>query len=118
MRRDPGLTGKSAIVTGGSRGIGLAIVELFASEGVDVTFFYRGNKPAAESTLAAGRDANHRISAQQVDVREFDSCTHAVEEVVERCGRIDILVNNAGVIRDNPLTAFDDGDVRDVLETN
>ena len=58
------------------------------------------------------------MSAAQVDVRDSQACAAAVEQVVERCGRVDILVNNAGVIRDNPLAAFDDADVADVLDTN
>jgi 3-oxoacyl-[acyl-carrier protein] reductase len=113
-----GLAGKTAIVTGGSRGIGRAIALLLAEEGADVTFFYRGNAEAAEQVLAAGKAAGHRIAAVQVDVRDSAACASAVEAVAERCGRIDILVNNAGTIRDNPLAAFDDDDVAVVLETN
>jgi 3-oxoacyl-[acyl-carrier protein] reductase len=118
MLKNAGLAHKTAIVTGGSRGIGLAIVELLASEGVDVTFFFRDNTAAADAALAAARATPAKISALQVDIRDFAACGAAVEQVAERCGRIDILVNNAGVIRDNPLTAFDDDDVRAVLETN
>jgi 3-oxoacyl-[acyl-carrier protein] reductase len=118
MRKDPGFSGKTALVTGGSRGIGSAIVDLLAGEGVDVTFFYRDNRAAAEARVAAARDNNLSIGALQVDVRDFAGCASAVEQVIDRCGHIDILVNNAGVIRDNPLTAFDDDDVRMVLETN
>src|SRR4051812_2783676 len=118
MRIDSGLAGKSALVTGGSRGIGLAIVNLLADEGADVTFFYLGNTTAAEAALAAGRKANVKITGMQVDIRDSSACAIAVEQVVERCGQIDVLVNNAGVIRDNPLAAFDDDDVRAVLETN
>jgi 3-oxoacyl-[acyl-carrier protein] reductase len=118
MRIDPGLSGKTAIVTGGSRGIGRAIVLLFADEGADVTFFYRGNATAAEGTVAAARAAGHTVTAEQVDIRDSKACAAAVERVAERRGRIDILVNNAGVIRDNPLAAFEDADVADVLDTN
>jgi 3-oxoacyl-[acyl-carrier protein] reductase len=118
MKMDAGIAGKVAIVTGGGRGIGRAIVLLFASEGADVTFFYRDNKDAADEVLAAGRAAGATVSAEQVDIRDSQACAAAVERVAERCGRIDILVNNAGVIRDNPLTAFDDDDVRVVLDTN
>jgi 3-oxoacyl-[acyl-carrier protein] reductase len=116
--KDAGLAGKTAIVTGGSRGIGLAIVELLASEGVDVTFFFRDNTTAADAALAAARTTAAKLCALQVDIRDSAACAAAVEQVAERCGRVDILVNNAGVIRDNPLTAFDDDDVRAVLETN
>jgi 3-oxoacyl-[acyl-carrier protein] reductase len=115
---DAGIAGKSVIVTGGSRGIGRAIVELFAAEGADVTFFYRDDAAAADAVVAAARAAGRAVTALKVDVRDSSACVAAVESVVERCGRVDILVNNAGVIRDNPLAAFEDADVADVLDTN
>ncbi len=115
---DAGIAGKTVIVTGGSRGIGRAIVELFAAEGADVTFFYRSDAAAAEEAVAAARRASRTVSALRVDVRDSAACRDAVEGVVERAGRVDILVNNAGVIRDNPLAAFEDQDVADVLDTN
>ena len=118
MRVDPGISGKSAIVTGGSRGIGRAIALLLAAEGADVTFLYRDNAAAAEEVLATGLAAQHRIAALKVDIRDSKACAAAAESVAERCGRIDILVNNAGTIRDNPLSAFDDEDVAAVLDTN
>jgi len=115
---DAGIAGKSVIVTGGSRGIGRAIVDLFAAEGADVTFFYLSDAAAAEAAVTAARDASRTVAALKVDVRDSAACRDAIESVVERCGRIDILVNNAGVIRDNPLSAFEDADVADVLDTN
>ena len=118
MNLDPGFQGKSALVTGGSRGIGRAIVELLAAEGVDVTFFYRDNAVAAADVAAAAHAAGGKATAVAVDVRDSAACVVAVEGIIERCGRIDILVNNAGVTRDNPLAAFDDDDVAAVLETN
>jgi 3-oxoacyl-[acyl-carrier protein] reductase len=113
-----GLAGKSAIVTGGSRGIGRAIVELFAAEGADVTLFYQSNAEAAQAVVAAARGAGHTVTADQVDVRDAEACAAAVERVVERTGTVDILINNAGTIRDNPLAGFSDADVKDVLDTN
>jgi 3-oxoacyl-[acyl-carrier protein] reductase len=113
-----GLAGKSAIVTGGSRGIGRAIVELFAAEGADVTLFYQSNAEAAQAVVAAARGAGHTVTAEQVDVRDAEACAAAVERVVERTGTVDILINNAGTIRDNPLAGFSDADVKDVLDTN
>jgi len=118
MKPDAGISGKAAIVTGGSRGIGRAIALLLAAEGADVTFFYLGNAAAAAETVAVGMAAGDTIAAVQVDIRDSQACAEAVEAVAERCGRIDILVNNAGMIRDNPLAAFDDDDVRLVLDTN
>jgi 3-oxoacyl-[acyl-carrier protein] reductase len=113
-----GLAGKSALVTGGSRGIGRAIVELFADEGAHVTFFYRGNTGAANDVVAKMRDEGHYVHAEQVDVTDAEACNSAVERLADRAGRIDVLVNNAGVIRDNPLAALDDEDIRTVLDTN
>jgi 3-oxoacyl-[acyl-carrier protein] reductase len=115
---DAGIAGKSVIVTGGSRGIGRAIVELFASEGADVTFFYRDNAQAAGEVVAAGGAAGQTISADRVDVCDAMACADAVERVAARTERIDILVNNAGVIRDNQLAALGDDDIRVVLDTN
>ena len=118
MHVDPGIAGKAVLVTGGSRGIGRAIVELLAAEGADVTFFYRDNAAAAEEVVAAGRAGGAKVTAMQVDIRDSAACAAAVEGFAERCGRIDILVNNAGVTRDNPLAAFEDEDVALVLDTN
>jgi len=106
------------LVTGGSRGIGRAIVELFAAEGADVTFFYRDNAAAAEEVVGAARAAKRKVAAEKVDIRDSAVCAAAVDRLAERGEKIDILVNNAGAIRDNQLAAFDDEDVRVVLDTN
>jgi 3-oxoacyl-[acyl-carrier protein] reductase len=115
---DGGLADKVAIVTGGSRGIGRAIVELFAAQGADVTFFFRDNAAAADEVIVSARAAGGKVAAEKVDIRDSAACAAAVDRVAERCERIDILVNNAGAIRDNQLAAFDDEDVRLVLDTN
>jgi len=118
MHPDSGINGKIAIVTGGSRGIGRAIVERLAGDGADVTFFYRENAAAADEVVKAMHDGGLTVTAERVDIRDSAACAAAVERVAERCGRIDILVNNAGTIRDNPLSAFEDEDVAVVLDTN
>jgi 3-oxoacyl-[acyl-carrier protein] reductase len=118
MTPDSGLAGKVAIVTGGSRGIGRAIVELLAAEGADVTLFYRDQVAAAQEVVAAAQSAGASVGSEQVDVRDSKACAAAVDRVAERAGRIDILVNNAGMIRDNQLAAMDDEDVSLVLDTN
>ena len=111
-----GLTGGIAIVTGGSRGIGRAIVHTLAAAGMEVIFTYRDNTKAAAETMAAA--SGGKVTAEALDVRDSSACAALAEKVADRAGRIDLLVNNAGVIRDNPLTAFEDDDVRVVLETN
>ena len=113
-----GIAGKTAIVTGGSRGIGRAIVERLAADGADVTFFYRENAAAANEVVAAALAAGWKVAAEQLDIRDSAACAAAVERIADRCGRIDILINNAGITRDNPLAAFDDADVAEVLATN
>src|SRR5258705_12811843 len=99
MTLDSGPSGKVAVVTGGSRGIGRAIVLLFAEEGVDVTFFYRENTAAADDVVSTGKMGGGaagkligNVQAEQVDIRDSAACVSAVDRVVERCGRIDILV--------------------------
>ena len=113
-----GIAGKSVLVTGGSRGIGRAIVELFASEGADVTFFYRENAQAAQDVVSAVTAAGGKATAEQLDVRDSEACAAAVERVASRTETIDVLVNNAGAIRDNQLAGFSDDDVRDVIDIN
>jgi 3-oxoacyl-[acyl-carrier protein] reductase len=112
---DCGLSGKSVIVTGGSRGIGRAVVELLAAEGAEVTFFYRSNAEAAQATVEASAGQSVAV---QVDVCDPDAVTDAVEAVADRCGSIDVLINNAGIIRDNLLAFLDHEDVSKVLDTN
>ncbi len=118
MAFDPGLLGKVALVTGGSRGIGRAVVERFASDGVDALFFYRGNADAAKDVVEAVGAAGGKAEAMQVDVTDAEAVTAAVERVIESRGRIDVLVNNAGIVRDNLLAMLDDADIAAVLDTN
>ncbi len=95
MRIDAGISGKSAIVTGGSRGIGRAITLLLAAEGADVTFLYR-DAAAADEVIATGRAAGNAIAAAQVDIRDSKACAAAAEVVAERCGRIVNISSVAG----------------------
>jgi 3-oxoacyl-[acyl-carrier protein] reductase len=113
---DSGLTDKVALVTGGSGGIGRAIVQVLAAAGMDVVFTYRGNAASVGEIAAANPGA--KVSGEVVDIRDSSACAAFAEKLFDRTGRIDLLVNNAGVIRDNPLTAMEDDDVRTVLETN
>ena len=118
MLTDSGLAGKAVIVTGGSRGIGRAIVEMLSSEGADVSFLFRENRAAAAEVVATGQAAGRPLAADQVDVRDAQACARAVERIAERCGRIDVLINGAGVVRDGLLGFLGEDEVRTVLETN
>lgn len=118
MLGDSGLAGKSVIVTGGSRGIGRAIVEAFAAEGAAVTFLFRTDHAAAQEVIEQAASRGQSVFGEQADVRDPGACAAAVERVVARTGHIDVLVNNSGVIRDNLLPWLEPGDVSEVLETN
>ena len=99
------------LVTGGSRGIGRAIVEEFAAEGYRAAFTYAGNAEAARALggLAAG---------YQADVRDFDRAQQVVKEVEATLGPIQVLVNNAGIRKDSALYNMDPAAWREVLDTN
>src|SRR6202158_248850 len=79
MTQDSGLAGKVAIVTGGSRGIGRAIVELLAAEGADVTLFYRDQIAAAQEVVAAAQSASLSVGLEQVDVRDSEAWAAVVD---------------------------------------
>jgi 3-oxoacyl-[acyl-carrier protein] reductase len=106
-------SGKVAIVSGGSRGIGRAIVQALAREGAKVAFTYLQNTTQAEE-LANGET----IVGLQADVTSFDRAKDLVKQVKERFGRIDILVNNAGITRDKLVALMSEKDWDDVLDTN
>jgi 3-oxoacyl-[acyl-carrier protein] reductase len=112
------LTGKTALVTGGSRGIGRAIVLRLATQGADVAFSYRGNQAAAEATAAEVEGLGRRALAVQADAKEQEGAEALVKAVLEAFGKIDILVNNAGITRDDLIMRMKPEDWTDVLETN
>ncbi|HKA25760.1 MAG TPA: SDR family NAD(P)-dependent oxidoreductase, partial [Gaiellaceae bacterium] len=102
------LEGKTALVTGGSRGIGRAIALELARAGANVTVSYRSGKEEAE---AVAEEAGAK--AVQADVADADEAKRLVEEA----GELDILVNNAGVTRDGLLARMPDDDWSDVIST-
>jgi 3-oxoacyl-[acyl-carrier protein] reductase len=112
------LTGKTALVTGGSRGIGKAIVLRLARQGADVAFSYRGNTDAAAATAAEVESLGRRALAVQADAKEQQGAETLVKAVLEAFGKIDILVNNAGITRDDLIMRMKAEDWTDVLETN
>src|SRR5262245_52598785 len=107
-----------ALVTGGSRGIGRAIVKALAAEGAKVAFVYRGNKEAADALVREVADAGGTALALQGDVADPQTAPRCVAEVEKAWGRFDILVNNAGVIRDDLFVRMEPEAWKGVLETN
>ena len=91
------LSGKTAVVTGASRGIGRAIAEKLAAEGAFVVINYNGSKEAAETVLAGIRAAGGDGCVMQCNVSDFAACEAWMKEILALYGKIDILVNNAGI---------------------
>jgi 3-oxoacyl-[acyl-carrier protein] reductase len=112
------LSGKSALVTGGSRGIGRAIALRLATQGADVAFSYRGNETAAQDAVAAIEGLGRRAVAIQADASEPEAAEKLVASTLEAFGKVDILVNNAGITRDDLIMRMSLDDFHDVLKTN
>ncbi len=110
--------GKTAIVTGGSRGIGRACVARLAAEGAKVAFVYNSNQQAAESLLEELKSAPGEVRALQADVRDLGRAHQLVDPLFDEWERIDVLINSAGVVRDGLLGAMTIDQWRDVIETN
>jgi 3-oxoacyl-[acyl-carrier protein] reductase len=112
------LSGKSAIVTGGSRGIGKAIATRLAQQGADVAFSYKGNQAAADATAQELEGHGRRALAVQGDVTDPAAAEALVKQAIEAFGKVDILVNNAGITRDDLIMRMTPDMFREVLETN
>jgi 3-oxoacyl-[acyl-carrier protein] reductase len=113
------LTGKVALVTGASRGLGRAIALAFAEQGADVAVNYRGNADAANETAEAIRSTGRRAEVIQGDTSAGrDACEAIVKAAMDAFGTVDILVNNAGITRDNLLMRMDAEEWDAVLSTN
>ena len=109
---------RTALVTGGSRGIGRAICLELAKAGCNVAVNYAGSAAAAEETAAQCRALGVRAQVFQADVSSAAACAALLEQVLAAFGRIDVLVNNAGVTRDNLLLRMSEEDYDRVLDTN
>ena len=112
------LTGKAAVVTGGSRGIGKAICLRLAQQGADICFSYLGNAEAAKQTTTELEALGRRVLAVQADVTQPEAAETLVKAALEALGKVDILVNNAGITRDDLIMRMSPDAWRDVLETN
>lgn len=115
---DRELQGRTAIVTGGSRGIGRSIVQELASAGCNVVFTYANHAEAAEQTLACLNGDGERVRAVKADVRDAADAARIVEFAASSFSPCSILVNNAGIIQDGPLATMKPSAWEEVLDTN
>jgi len=107
-----------AVITGGSRGIGRAIVLELASSGIQVAFTYHSNRAAAETLCCEVKDRGGETIGFQQDVTDFAGAKAVLAAVKEHFGVVDMLVNNAAITRDKPLALMQEDDWRAVIETN
>jgi len=113
------IKGKTAVITGGSRGIGKAIAIAFASAGADIAVIYAGNQDAAEEVCSLCR-LNYGVRAKAFccDVSDFQAVGKTVAEIRSEFGTVHILVNNAGITRDGLVLSMKEDDFDAVLNTN
>lgn len=112
------LTGKTALVTGATRGIGRAIALKYASEGADVAFTYRSQHEAARTLVAEIEAMGVRAKAYTSDAASFEDAHKVIEDVKAEFGKIDVLVNNAGITKDGLMMRMDEAQWDAVIDTN
>ncbi len=115
---DVDLSEKTALVTGGTRGIGRAIVRALADAGARVAFTYRSSTEAAEALVDELEAGGTEALSLQGDVADFDTAQAHVDTVLDRWDALDVLVNNAGITRDGLMLRLTEEDWDDVIDTN
>ena len=112
------LEGKTAIITGGSRGIGKAIVEKFVKQGANVAFTYSSSSDAAKAIENKLSTNNVKVKSYKSDASNFEEAQLLAASVLEEFGSIDILINNAGITKDNLLMRMSEEDFDRVIQVN
>ncbi|MFR8711212.1 MAG: 3-oxoacyl-[acyl-carrier-protein] reductase [Anaerotignum lactatifermentans] len=112
------LKGKTAIVTGGSRGIGAAICKRFAEQGANIALLYAGNTQKAEETKAALQEMGVKAEAYQCNVADAEQVAAVCKQIIKDFGGADILVNNAGITKDKLVPMMKIPDFDSVVDTN
>ena len=109
---------KTAVITGGSRGIGKEIALRLAEKGNNIVFSYISNEEAAKKTLEEIESKGVKALAFKADVSSYEECQKLMETTVNQMGSIDILVNNAGIIKDNLIMRMKEEEFDDVIRVN
>ncbi len=117
-KQEKELTGKVALVTGASRGIGRSIALALAGLGALVVVNYNGSAERAGEVVEEIRSRGGSGEAMGCDVSDFGACGRMAEDIIRKYGRVDILVNNAGITRDNLVMRMSEEEYDSVLDTN
>ena len=112
------LDSKNVIVTGGSRGIGKGIAEVFAQHGANVAFTYNSSLSSAKELEDYLKTFGVKAKAYQSDASDFEQAQKLAEDVINDFGNIDVLINNAGITKDNLLMRMSEEDFNKVIEVN
>lgn len=112
------LEGKTALVTGGGRGIGRAISLELARNGAKVLINYNGSEAKAAEVVDSIKSMGGDATAYKCDVSDYNACENLVKRILEEHGQVNILVNNAGITRDNLIMRMSEADYDSVLDTN
>lgn len=112
------LSGKTALITGGTRGIGYAIVKKFAEQGANVLFTYMSSDEKAQAVASELSQNGVTVRGMKADAASFAEAEKVVDEVVKAFGRVDTLVNNAGITRDNLLLRMPEAQWDEVMSAN
>lgn len=112
------LTGKTAIITGASRGIGKAIALRFAELGANIAFLHFSDTEKAEETVAELEAKGVKVKAYNCNVADFEASKAVIDEIIAEFGEVNILVNNAGIVRDNLILKMTEADFDAVISVN
>jgi len=112
------LSGKTALITGGSRGIGEALVKAMASEGADIAFTYHSSEESAKRVAKEAANGDQKVIAYKSDAADYTQAEQLVKDVISEFGRIDILINNAGITKDTLMLRMGEEQWDKVLEVN
>ncbi|UCB46188.1 MAG: 3-oxoacyl-ACP reductase FabG [Spirochaetota bacterium] len=118
MRRNVELTGKVALVTGGSRGIGRQIALTLASQGADIAVNYLRSENDANSVLSEVEECGSRCITVRADVSKSGDVKHMKDIIINKLGVVQILINNAGIARPQPIHEISESDWDELIETN
>ena len=112
------LKGKTAVITGASRGIGRAVALAFAENSADIAVIFSGNEAAADETVSRAENFGVKAKSFRCDVSDFSQAKNICENIFAEFKKIDILVNNAGITKDGLLLTMSENDFDSVVDVN